>query len=86
LKIGLITRITKEGGARAEAEKLALQIAEFPPIAMLSDRHAIYFQEGCSEETAIAEEWRSAQEAQFKEAKIGAARFAEGEGRHGNFE
>ena len=84
--IGLVTRITKEGDARAEAEKLALQIAEFPPIAMLSDRHALYFQEGCPEEEAIAEEWKSAQEAQFKEAKIGAARFAEGKGRHGKFE
>lgn len=86
LKIGLITRITKTGEARVEAEKLALQIAKVPPIAMLSDRHAIYYQEGRPEAEAIAEEWKSAQEAQFKEAKIGATRFAEGEGRHGNFD
>ncbi|MEH6403820.1 MAG: crotonase/enoyl-CoA hydratase family protein [Sneathiella sp.] len=86
LRLGLITRITKTGEARAEAEKLALQIAGFPPIAMLADRHGIYFQEGRPEEVAIAEEWKSAQEAQFKEAKIGAARFAEGEGRHGKFD
>ncbi|OUR79179.1 enoyl-CoA hydratase [Alphaproteobacteria bacterium 46_93_T64] len=85
-EIGLVTRITKKGGAREAAEKLALQIASYPPIAMLSDRHALYSQDGQSEEDALAEEWRSAQEAQQKEAQIGAARFASGEGRHGNFD
>ena len=84
-EMGLITRIVKNGAARREAEKLALQIAGFPPIAMLSDRHAIYYQEGRPEAEAVEEEWKSAQEAQFKEAQAGAARFAEGDGRHGTF-
>lgn len=84
-EIGLATRIVPTGTARKAAEELALQIAGFPPIAMLSDRHAIYDQEGRSEEKALFKEWKSAQEAQLKEAQSGAARFAEGDGRHGSF-
>jgi len=86
MEIGLVTRITPKGGAREAAEKLALQIAAYPPIAMLSDRDVIYSQDGITEAEALAEEWRSAQEAQAKEAQVGAARFAEGHGRHGSFE
>ncbi len=84
-EIGLATRIVPTGTARKAAQELALQISGFPPIAMLSDRHAIYYQEGRAEAEALVEEWKSAQEAQFNEAQAGASRFAEGDGRHGSF-
>ena len=38
IAIGLATRKVAKGTTRAEAEKLARQIAGFPPIAMTSDR------------------------------------------------
>src|SRR5262252_818174 len=38
IAIGLATRKVARGTTRAEAEKLALEIAGFPPIAMASDR------------------------------------------------
>ncbi|MBL4666301.1 MAG: crotonase/enoyl-CoA hydratase family protein [Sneathiella sp.] len=85
MEIGLITRITPKGEAREVAEKLALRIASYPPLAMLSDRDAIYGQDGKSEAEALAEEWQTAKEAQAKEAQLGAARFTEGQGRHGSF-
>ena len=85
-EIGLVTRISEKGKVREEAEALALQIAGFPPIAMLSDRHAIYDQQGRPEAEAVLREGELAKEAQFKEAKAGAGRFAKGQGRHGDFD
>src|SRR6187399_2413088 len=40
LAIGLATRKVARGTTRAEAEKLAAEIAGFPPIAMTSDRQS----------------------------------------------
>ncbi|WP_284223928.1 enoyl-CoA hydratase-related protein, partial [Brevundimonas denitrificans] len=40
LAMGLATRVVPTGTARQVAEELALQIAGYPPLAMLSDRHA----------------------------------------------
>ena len=42
IAIGLATRKVARGTTRAEAEKLAAQIAGFPPIAMTSDRQSAY--------------------------------------------
>lgn len=86
LSMGLVTRLSTPGKLRQEAEDLARQIAAFPPLAMLSDRHAIYDQEGREEADALKREWDLAKEAQFKEAQNGASRFAEGAGRHGQFD
>ncbi|WP_169568334.1 crotonase/enoyl-CoA hydratase family protein [Sneathiella limimaris] len=85
-ELGLATRLAPRGQSLSEALKLAKRIAAYPPLAMLSDRHALLYQEGREEEDAIAEEWRAAQEAQAKEAQKGAKRFAEGAGRHGQFD
>lgn len=84
-QLGLVTRITPRGEARKIAEELAFQIASYPELAMLSDRHAILYQAGVDEKEALAVEWRLAQEAQAQEAQKGAKRFSEGAGRHGNF-
>lgn len=86
LELGLATRIAPAGQALEVAQNLARRIAAYPQLAMLSDRHAILAQAGRTEPDALAIEWESAQEAQQKEAKIGAERFAKGAGRHGNFE
>ena len=86
LSMGLVTRIAPKGSVRDMAEKLAQQIANYPQAAMLSDRHALLDQEGRSEEDALAEEWRVARAVQAEAAAKGAKRFADGAGRHGDFE
>ncbi|WP_334129298.1 crotonase/enoyl-CoA hydratase family protein [Sneathiella sp.] len=85
LSWGLVSRVVAEGQARAAAEEMARQIAEFPQIAMLSDRHSVYAQEGLTDLAAITLEMHAAEEAKQREAQAGAARFAAGQGRHGSF-
>ncbi len=85
-QLGLVTRVTAKGKSRETAEKLAKQITSYPELAMLSDRHALLSQAGMSEEEALKIEWEAAQEAQRKEAQVGAKRFSDGAGRHGSFE
>ena len=86
LQIGLANYVVAKGQARDEAEKLARRIAEFPQIAMCSDRQSAYAQLGMSLEDAVLAEAQLAQAAKEQEAQSGAARFAEGAGRHGSFE
>ncbi|WP_373089027.1 crotonase/enoyl-CoA hydratase family protein [Sneathiella sp.] len=85
LTMGLVSRVVSAGNARKEAEELALKISQFPQTAMLSDRQSLYHQEGKSEAEAIHFETVCAEEAKQKEAQSGAARFAAGDGRHGQF-
>jgi len=82
-RIGLASRVVDDGAALREAQALALQIAHFPEIAMLSDRASLYAQADLPIDAAIARELELASEARAREAKAGAARFAGGEGRHG---
>ena len=85
IAMGLVTRLAPSGEARAMAEELALKMTTFPEIAMLSDRQSMYAQEGLSEDAALQLETRYAEEAKQNEAQSGAARFAAGAGRHGEF-
>ena len=62
-----------------------LTIAEFPQIALRSDRRSVYEQEDYGFADAIAREAELASEARRKEAMPGAQRFAQGKGRHGSF-
>lgn len=82
-RVGLANRLVADGTARQEAEALARQIAQFPQIAMSSDRASAYAQCDHSEEEAISMELAFAEEARRVEAMPGAARFSRGEGRHG---
>lgn len=82
-RIGLANRVVDDGTARAAAQALALQIALFPEIAMLSDRASLYAQADLPIDAAIARELELAADARRLDAKAGAARFAEGAGRHG---
>jgi enoyl-CoA hydratase len=86
IAIGLATRKVARGATRAEAEKLAQQIAGFPPIAMTSDRQSAYESFDRDQAAAIRREMELSLEARRKESQKGAARFAHGEGRHGSFE
>ena len=83
ITIGLATRKVARGTTRAEAEKLAHRIARFPPIAMTSDRQSAYESFDRDQQAAIRREMELSLEARRKESQKGAARFAEGEGRHG---
>ncbi len=85
IAIGLATRKVARGTTRAEAEKLAHQIAGFPPIAMTSDRQSAYESFDRNQHAAIQREMELSLEARRKESQEGAARFAKGEGRHGQF-
>ena len=86
LAIGLATRKVARGTTRAEAEKLAHQIAGFPPIAMTSDRQSAYESFDRDQAAAIERERELSLAARRQEAHHGAARFAGGEGRHGKFQ
>ena len=85
IAMGLATRKAARGTTRAEAEKLAHQIAGFPPIAMTSDRQSAYESFDRDQQAAIRREMELSLEARRQESQKGAARFAQGEGRHGQF-
>lgn len=85
IAIGLATRKVARGTTRVEAEALARQIAGFPPIAMTSDRQSAYESFDRDEASAIRREMELSLEARRRESQSGAARFAQGEGRHGAF-
>ncbi len=84
LAIGLANRVVEPGTARAEAEALAAQIAQFPWATVLSDRRSAYDSFGLSELDALAQEFRHGQ-GSLATALDGAQRFAGGAGRHGAF-
>jgi enoyl-CoA hydratase len=85
LGMGLVNRVAPAGTARAAAEELALQIANFPPAAMRGDRQSLLEQWELSDAEAIQNELRHGSSA-LAEASAGALRFAQGAGRHGDFE
>ncbi len=85
IAIGLATRKVARGTTRAEAERLAAQIAGFPPIAMTSDRQSAYESFDRDQGAAIRREMELSLAARRQESQGGAARFARGEGRHGQF-
>jgi enoyl-CoA hydratase len=86
IAIGLATRKVAKGTTLDEARKLAREIAGFPPIAMTSDRQSAYESFDRDQAAAIRREMELSLEARRKESQSGAARFAQGAGRHGKFE
>lgn len=83
--MGLANRLVPQGQSRAAAEELAAQLARFPQTCLRGDLASVHEQEGLPEEEAMARELRYGQAA-LAEAAEGAARFAAGAGRHGDFE
>jgi enoyl-CoA hydratase len=81
--IGLVNRVVPQGRARAEAEKLAREIAAFPQVCMREDRLSAYEQFDLNLTEAIANEFNHGLKSLQAGGREGAARFASGEGRHG---
>ncbi|MFF7728936.1 crotonase/enoyl-CoA hydratase family protein [Streptomyces sp. NPDC008001] len=82
--MGLANRVVPTGTARAAAEQLAAEIARFPQDCLRGDRASVLDQEGLGEERAMAAEFGHGV-ASLPGAAAGAARFAAGAGRHGEF-
>jgi enoyl-CoA hydratase len=85
MAMGLANRVVPPGQARAAAEELATQIAEFPQACVRSDRRSVYDALGRDELAALAGEFAHGRTV-LADAADGAARFAAGEGRHGTFQ
>ncbi|HEX2648687.1 MAG TPA: crotonase/enoyl-CoA hydratase family protein [Burkholderiales bacterium] len=85
LRINLCEYVVPEGESRARAEALARDIARFPQACMRADRRSVFRQEGLSLREAMRFEWENGVPAYYAEGAAGAARFAAGKGRGGNF-
>jgi enoyl-CoA hydratase len=82
--IGLANRLVPPGTSRAAAEALAAELAGFPQACLRNDRMSVLDAEGLPEDAAIAVEHRYGI-GSLGDAVEGAARFADGRGRHGDF-
>ncbi len=83
LAIGLVNRVVPPGQARAEAERLAAELAALPQTCLRSDRMSALEQAGHTVDEAMRNELRHGFTALADGALDGARRFAEGAGRHG---
>jgi len=82
LAIGLANRVVPKGQARQAAEDLAAELAQLPQLCLRSDRTSMLNQWGQSEADAMDFEFGSLSRV-AAESLAGAARFAQGAGRHG---
>jgi enoyl-CoA hydratase len=83
--MGLANRLVEPGTARAEAVRLATELAAFPQRCLRADRLSSYRQWELPLDAALRAETEGGM-AVLDEAVAGAARFAGGAGRHGRFE
>lgn len=83
LAIGLVNRVVPPGQALAAAQRLAADLAAFPQTCLRQDRASLLEQDGLDEGAALANEFRRGMTSLAVDALPGAARFAAGEGRHG---
>lgn len=84
LQMGLCNRVVPSGGALKAAIELAEQLAGFPQQTLLADRASAYTQWDLDLPHALHQEWERGR-ACIAEGLEGAARFAAGAGRHGEF-
>ena len=82
---GLSNRVVPEGQARAESERLAAEVARFPQMCLLTDRASALGQWDLPLDAALRAEARAGEAPLAAEALGGAARFAGGHGRGGDF-
>jgi enoyl-CoA hydratase len=85
LRIGACEQVVPDGQSRQRAEAMAHQIARFPQACMRADRRSVYSQEGLTLREAMRKEWYNGFPTFVAEGAAGAARFASGKGRHGDF-
>lgn len=84
--MGLANRLVPKGEALQGALELAGQLSRFPQLCMRSDRLSSYRQWNLDLKQALQEETRlGLQVIRSGETREGAKRFADGEGRHGEF-
>ena len=86
LQIGLANRVVPDGTAKAAAEKLAVQIANFPQVCMREDRMSAYEQFDLDFKAAVKNEYRHGIKSIQADTVSGASRFTAGAGRHGSFD
>ncbi len=87
LRIGLANRLVDPGQALASAVGLAHELSRFPQRCLRSDRISAYEQWGRDLDDALLHETRLGRQViESGETREGAARFAQGAGRHGVFE
>ena len=86
LRIGMCEQVVAAGGARGAAEDMAATIARFPQAAVRADRRSVIETYGLPVREALRREWHNGVEAHFQEGATGAGRFAQGRGRHGDFD
>jgi len=85
--MGLVNRLTPPGGALEGALELCTVLARFPQRCLRSDRLSSYAQWSMPLTEALVEETRLGLAViRSGETQEGAARFAAGAGRHGNFD
>jgi enoyl-CoA hydratase len=86
LQIGLANRVVADGEALTEALALADVLCRFPQNCLRSDRLSACEQWGLSLGEALTNEFQRGMEViDSRETVMGATRFAEGRGRHGDF-
>jgi enoyl-CoA hydratase len=85
LQWGLANRVVKTGDARAAAIALAKDIARFPQACMRADRASAYAGWSGDIDEALKQEARRGAPIVAKEGVAGAAHFASGKGRGGDF-
>jgi enoyl-CoA hydratase len=87
LQMGLANRVVDDGKALSAALELAQQLSRFPQNCLRSDRLSAYEQWGMSVEAALLNEYEHGLAViASRETLEGAARFASGKGRHGDFD
>lgn len=85
LQMGLVNRVVPNGQARMAATALARELARLPQACLRNDRLSAYEQFDLSLAAALANEFKHGLASLAAGAQAGAARFAEGAGRHGSF-
>ncbi|WP_069159978.1 crotonase/enoyl-CoA hydratase family protein [Nocardia altamirensis] len=84
-RIGLVNRVVPHGQALAAARDLAHELTRFPQTCMRHDRLSMLEQHGLTETEALANEFEHGTISFLADSLAGAARFAAGAGRHGDF-
>jgi len=83
--LGEEEHVVAQGKSREFAEAMGQEIARFPQACMRADRRSVYAQQGLTVREAMRKEWYNGIPTFKAEGAAGAARFASGKGRHGNF-
>jgi len=86
LDFGLANKVVEDGNSKEEAEKIALNIAQFPKTCMRNDRLSAFSQFGFSISDAMKNEFHYGMKTlESGEYLEGSDEFSRGKGKHGEF-